>query len=965
MKGLYFSDIHTYPYNEFSKPTSDGRTTLIVEHDRTYRWIADQIRNESPDFVVFLGDTAQTHGYLDAMSLTCIEYGYRDVKAACDSVKAQLYWMIGNHDLLNDASRIHVLPFIREIVSDVCVRDELMFIPFFRDTSEWYDPFQKLYNQCNIKRAFVHLDVLGGRYNSSNNICPAGIDPALFHQHTKAVAGHFHHPQSLTNNFFILGSCMYRNFSDDPVDIPRGIMIDRDGRQEVVENPHTSIYQTLKCEVDDPSAICSALSRVRYPDRTFLRFIYPRAQESEVSKWVKEFKGFKHVPIRDRKKNQVVVPDLPSAFDPHLVVDKYLQISPPASNVGSYKDYGHSIVNEVLGKVMKNTHRKVHILSTHIENFLSIAQMDVRFDETGVVYVDGVIEGREPDVSNGAGKSAMIEAPYWCLFGSLIRPKEKAKSKSVDSVVNNKSKSGCLVSNVLIVDDIEYQITRTRKHPQMGDDLRVYQEGNLVSQGVTASEKYIKDLVGIDGSTFKHVAMFADSLNTRFSSLGERERMELIESVIQLKLYDDLYAVIHSRLKTADMQRDATRVSIDRNTHVIAELTESLSSQSLSLADMESSIQATIAQKQKLVDDLLAEIVGIESSISSKKRVLEEFRESSKSVKGRYDQELAQAQQCSKTTAEISSRLSVLRHQLSDAESLNRGVCPTCKRQYDQRVDTSILTKEIEQLTSILTQWEEAHGRSVSAQNLVREELSGYQSNISLIENKISTLNEQHRQFTIQSKSLGHDISQLDAQLHTHRRNLSTLQSRIDTLKSQNVELEQQLKNQTDQADVIRYWDTGLSPSGGCRIWILNDALKQLSDIAVDYANLLSDGYAVPSLSIGSKNTIVLDVQTQSEDYSMSSSGERRVIDLSIQFAIARLATKYSGFSSNIMFLDEVEDKIDAAARRRLISLLNRIATEDKKIILIASQYKDLKSHVDRVWTVVKSNEISRLLTAA
>jgi DNA repair exonuclease SbcCD ATPase subunit len=124
----------------------------------------------------------------------------------------------------------------------------------------------------------------------------------------------------------------------------------------------------------------------------------------------------------------------------------------------------------------------------------------------------------------------------------------------------------------------------------------------------------------------------------------------------------------------------------------------------------------------------------------------------------------------------------------------------------------------------------------------------------------------------------------------------------------------------------------------------------------------LSDGNVSPVLSINAKNDITLEVSSQGGEYGISSSGERRMVDLSLQLALSRLSSRHSGFSCNLMILDEVEDKLDASARRKLVELLVTIANKENKTILIASHYKDIKSYVGKVWTVVKQDGISSLV---
>src|SRR5438552_655420 len=111
------SDMHTYPFNEFSKPCGDGRTTLIQEHENTYDWIANLIEEHSPDIVVNLGDTGHTHGFLDSISATTIYNGDRKISQSCKLVKADKVTLLGNHDFDNEVSRVHNLPFIEDMIT--------------------------------------------------------------------------------------------------------------------------------------------------------------------------------------------------------------------------------------------------------------------------------------------------------------------------------------------------------------------------------------------------------------------------------------------------------------------------------------------------------------------------------------------------------------------------------------------------------------------------------------------------------------------------------------------------------------------------------------------------------------------------------------------------------------------------------------------------------------------------------
>ena len=62
------------------------------------------------------------------------------------------------------------------------------------------------------------------------------------------------------------------------------------------------------------------------------------------------------------------------------------------------------------------------INSIKIEGFLSVRNAEINFDNYfGITNIQGLNEDTNPISSNGAGKSTIIEAVSFALFGNTIR----------------------------------------------------------------------------------------------------------------------------------------------------------------------------------------------------------------------------------------------------------------------------------------------------------------------------------------------------------------------------------------------------------------------------------------------------------------------------------------------------------------------------------------------------------------
>ena len=94
-----------------------------------------------------------------------------------------------------------------------------------------------------------------------------------------------------------------------------------------------------------------------------------------------------------------------------------------------------------------------------IENFLSIKDISIDFESfDNLVRMVGVNQDTRPHSSNGAGKSSIIEAVVFGLFGKTVR---KTTDKSLKNI---HTKGKCKVT--LVVND-DVVIERTKKPPRL------------------------------------------------------------------------------------------------------------------------------------------------------------------------------------------------------------------------------------------------------------------------------------------------------------------------------------------------------------------------------------------------------------------------------------------------------------------------------------------------------------------
>jgi DNA repair exonuclease SbcCD ATPase subunit len=158
-----------------------------------------------------------------------------------------------------------------------------------------------------------------------------------------------------------------------------------------------------------------------------------------------------------------------------------------------------------------------------IENFLSVEKTELDFDKyEGLVHVIGQNRDTSPHSSNGAGKSSLIEAVVFALFGKTIR------KTSEKSLVNAFTKGRCKV--VLHVND-NVVITRTKKPPS----LIVEVEGKSVTkEGVSQTQDYLEEILNINYHVFLASIVFGQQNNINFLSCTAEEKRSIIQNFLNL-----------------------------------------------------------------------------------------------------------------------------------------------------------------------------------------------------------------------------------------------------------------------------------------------------------------------------------------------------------------------------------------------------------------------------------------------
>lgn len=158
-----------------------------------------------------------------------------------------------------------------------------------------------------------------------------------------------------------------------------------------------------------------------------------------------------------------------------------------------------------------------------IENFLSIKKAFVDFEDfSELVHLVGVNQDTKPNSSNGAGKSSIIEAIAFALFGKTIRRTTEKSLKNIHT------KGRCKV--VITVND-NVIIERTKKPPM----LKVSVDGNnCTKESIHHTQKYLEQFLNINQSVFLASIVFGQSNSTNFLTASPEEKRTIIQNFLSV-----------------------------------------------------------------------------------------------------------------------------------------------------------------------------------------------------------------------------------------------------------------------------------------------------------------------------------------------------------------------------------------------------------------------------------------------
>lgn len=639
-----------------------------------------------------------------------------------------------------------------------------------------------------------------------------------------------------------------------------------------------------------------------------------------------------------------------------------------------------------------------------IKNFLVIGEAEVDLHNCGLTLIEGRNEDDESANSNGAGKSSLVDALCWCLYGVTGR------GVSGDAVINKKTKKECVVGVEVWTEGLNcYYIERGRKSKRLGNNLivqHVIVDGNDVGSGceltkttVADTQALVNDLLGCSYEIFTSSIYAVQEKMPDLPALTDKNLKTLIEEAAGIDKLQKASEIAHAKYQ------DCVRLTTETQGK-IENLASELSNNKKLLDDVvyerETHIRnATIERAQQLrYKDLLESelkkasalpVEAVEAIEKKKAEIQAKIDEYSFiEAKGAEKQRLAMSAQshCVMTKKEIEKekeKIADLNKEINNLKAKIGTHCSECGKVY-QAEDLETAKKAIEsqianKTKEVLKQIEDFKKQVAEAKVLAKdaEDFKKSMPNATELMSAMNELNErlkknQDVQFQIdtQKRELQNLKKTIEATEEVtvkgetpYNKTIKTLEESIARLEKDKKERESEHEKYAEQQKIAEAVDE-LYSRKGIRAHILDTVTPFLNERTAFYLNTLSDGEITATWQTLTKTAkgdfkekFSIDVQSVkgANCFAGLSGGEKRKVRVATSMALQDLVASRAKKPIDLYIADEVDHALDASGLERMMSILEEKAKQFGTALVIS--HNSLRDWIDNSIVVTKRDGIS------
>ena len=496
--------------------------------------------------------------------------------------------------------------------------------------------------------------------------------------------------------------------------------------------------------------------------------------------------------------------------------------------------------------------------------------------------------------TNGSGKSTMLDALCFALFGKPFRNVNKP------NLLNSINGKDCIVEVEFNIGNKQYKIVRGIK-PNL---FEIYQDGELINQdaAVRDYQEYLeKFILKLNYKSFTQIVILGSASFTPFMQLSASDRRAIIEDLLDIEIFSTMNSLVKERTSANKEQTFVKKSEID------------LLSQKYNLKKEHQ--DKLNEDKEVKVNEYASEIQSCRETIRTLHREIDDLERQKQTyteVCSKIPENEKKITAFKKVESKIESKISQVGTDRNFYE--HNADCPTCRQaitlEFKERHLGDILSKE-QELASGLTELQ----AKIAEHETLLSTLRSNEQTLHTVRIELATKQTGKAGLEAAIAKLEKQIADLNASEESADANeLVVLQEQISTSQS---DLRVLITERTyyDAASVLLK-DTGIKTK------IIKQYLPIINKLINKYLASL-DFFVNFNLDESFKETI----KSRHRDdfgYHNFSEGEKQRIDMALMLTWRAVAKLKNSSSTNLLILDEVFDSsLDTTGTEELMKILH------------------------------------------
>lgn len=532
---------------------------------------------------------------------------------------------------------------------------------------------------------------------------------------------------------------------------------------------------------------------------------------------------------------------------------------------------------------------------------------------------------------NGAGKSTMLDAISFALYGKAFRNIKKPQ------LLNSINKKELMVELDFEIGKAKYTIKRGIK-PNIFEILK---NGELLNQdaAVRDYQAYLEEnILKMNYKSFGQVVVLGSSTFVPFMQLSAKDRREVIEDLLDIQIFTIMNTLLKERVSSNKEEIQEIKYQIDLLKNRIDSAKEHNDSirelKETEVVKLKTKLKEQIAlieSEQEAVQALMEEVTALTESISDKAEMKKKLSE------------------LEKIDGQLSNKLSKLHKDIRFFEEHDN--CPTCRQGIEHEFKEETITSTVSKSREI----EDAQKQLADRLNGVEkrlEEISDVESVISGKNLKMSEHNANYKIAMNTCKAIKNELTSAEEEVEAI--DTSAINKLEDELVSYHNKQSQLFDNKETLAVV-----SSMLKDGGIKTRIIKQYVPIMNKLINKYLSAM-DFFVQFELDENFNETI----KSRFRDvfsYSSFSEGEKLRIDLALLFTWRAISKLRNSVSTNLLIMDEIMDSsLDNAGTDEFLKIINEL-TADSNIFIISHKGDQLFEKFDNVIRFEKVKNFSRM----